>query len=523
MAQNGSADYQTFNGFIDDVRIYNRALSATEVMQLYNLGAATKVDTSSKVTLKTGLVGYWTFDGKDTSWKAGTTNDLSGNNNTGHLISMSTTTSPVVGKIGQALKFNGASGYVNVNSTAGDMTTNSFSLAFWVKGAINSSSSGRLVNKRTGSLGYEVYFPTNGGYPFGYIGTTTPCAGSCDFGGFSDKVILDKKWHYVVAIFNRTTNKINGYIDGALQNTSVDISAMLSASISNSTNLTIGDASGGGNYYFNGSLNDVRVYNRALTSAEITQLYNLGAGTHIASSPTVATTTCSNGLSCGLVGYWTMDGKDTKWTSAYAGTITDKSGKGNTGTLTNMGRATSTVEGKIGQALKFDGVSNYVNVNDADSLSAWSGGAMTICSWLKITSKQTTTEVMVGKGTSNNYEYAQYVWTDNSIHFIMWQSSGSNYLTLSGSSMKLNQWNYACDVYNISATNKGVGYLNGIQVAATSTNVAGTLTNGTSPLNIGRRPDNAAGSYFNGFLDDVRIYNRALSATEITQLYDMGK
>ncbi len=50
-----------------------------------------------------GLVGYWPFDGKDINWTANTTADVSGKGNTGTLVGMSTTTSPVMGKMGQAL------------------------------------------------------------------------------------------------------------------------------------------------------------------------------------------------------------------------------------------------------------------------------------------------------------------------------------------------------------------------------------------------------------------------------------
>src|SRR5271166_3575658 len=58
-------------------------------------------------SLSNGLVGYWTFDGAVTNWSTGQILDISGNNNTGSLIGMSTTTSPVAGKIAQALQFNG--------------------------------------------------------------------------------------------------------------------------------------------------------------------------------------------------------------------------------------------------------------------------------------------------------------------------------------------------------------------------------------------------------------------------------
>src|SRR3989344_7600965 len=69
------------------------------------------------LTTGSGLVGYWTFDGKDTNWGTNTTNDMSGQGNTGTLTNMSTTTSPVVGKIGQGLFFPDQSEVNITNST----------------------------------------------------------------------------------------------------------------------------------------------------------------------------------------------------------------------------------------------------------------------------------------------------------------------------------------------------------------------------------------------------------------------
>ena len=66
-------------------------------------------------------------------------------------------------------------------------------------------------------------------------------------------------------------------------------------------------------------------------------------------------------LEQGLIGHWTFDGKDTPWSSATAGTAIDRSGNGNNGTLTNMTRAGSPTIGKLGQALNFNGINDYVD------------------------------------------------------------------------------------------------------------------------------------------------------------------
>ena len=127
----------------NDFHVYNRALSASEVLQLYDMGSAGHstpreappgiVSTSCSSGLTCGLVGYWTFDGKDINGTAATTTDRSGNGNTGTLVNMSATTSPVVGKIGQALRFNGTSQYVNGGTGASLNLTGNQSYSVWIK------------------------------------------------------------------------------------------------------------------------------------------------------------------------------------------------------------------------------------------------------------------------------------------------------------------------------------------------------------------------------------------------------
>jgi Concanavalin A-like lectin/glucanases superfamily len=94
-----------FSGKIDELRIYNRTLSPQEIALAYAVGTA-NIDhasaptTSNAAPLSSGLVAYWPFDGNTINWRTNTVSDISGNGNTGTLNNMSTTTSPVAGKIG---------------------------------------------------------------------------------------------------------------------------------------------------------------------------------------------------------------------------------------------------------------------------------------------------------------------------------------------------------------------------------------------------------------------------------------
>jgi hypothetical protein len=91
-------------------------------------------------------------------------------------------------------------------------------------------------------------------------------------------------------------------------------------------------ASGG---YGNISIDDVRVYSRALSTGELTRLYNTGASTKIDVPLQVSTNTCNNNISCGLLAYWTFDGKD-----MAGGSLKDISGNGHTGTTLNIASST---------------------------------------------------------------------------------------------------------------------------------------------------------------------------------------
>src|SRR3989344_5209907 len=126
---------EAFRGSLDDVRIYNRALSPTEVAELYKTGAAEIGH--SNVGISDGLVGWWNFDGPSMDWRKNQVADKSGQGNTGTLVSMSTTTSPVAGQIGQALKFDGVDDYVTtpINNFR-DAYPPPHSYCFWAKTSV---------------------------------------------------------------------------------------------------------------------------------------------------------------------------------------------------------------------------------------------------------------------------------------------------------------------------------------------------------------------------------------------------
>ncbi|MDP3956971.1 MAG: LamG domain-containing protein, partial [bacterium] len=226
-------------------------------------------------------------------------------------------------------------------------------------------------------------------------------------------------------------------------------------------------------------------------------------------------------VASGLVGYWSFNGKDTKWTSSSAGTVTDLSGKGNTGTLTSMSQSTSPTPGKIGQALKFDGSTNYIDIPASGSLSL--GTSMTVSIWFN---RQATTanQALV---TSNKYYTAGFngnwllrVTSGSALAFASYDGQSNEEWKEFAFTINNNVWNHA--VVSINGTTATM-YLNGVaSVSGTLNHTKALINAGVSGMRIG--DDLAwANVFFNGSIDDVRMYNRALSADEVAAFYNAGR
>jgi hypothetical protein len=253
---NGSTTLnEVFRGTIDDARIYNRALSAQEIAQLYKLGTVNAAH-SSITTLNSGLVGYWTMDGGSINWGANTITDLSGQGNTGTLVGMSTTSSTIPGKTGQALFFNGTSQSI---SLSGVSVTGPATWSFWIK--LNSTSlvAGyrNILNFSTNGDG--IYIPPSSTllYFEGVTGTHT----------FSSITFTDTLWHLITCTRD-SNNNINCYKD-----------AVVDANVpTRSGTITVKNIGMDVNHpvVSNINLDDVRVYNRTLSYQEIQQLYLMG-------------------------------------------------------------------------------------------------------------------------------------------------------------------------------------------------------------------------------------------------------
>ena len=285
-ANNCTTNTQPFGGLIDDVRIYNRALSQGVITRLYNIGAASKISTTRKDALSSGLVGHWTFDGQDMAGERAY--DRSGQGNTGLLTSGPTRT---LGRIGQALSFDGSDDFVDIfNSQTVPSTfqtignANNYSLSAWIKTskAANGDEGFWFCESTIIELRDEDA-NTNTPFSFG-IEDTFLCLGrsvsDAEARFLGTIAINDGRWHHVAISVNGVTAVAGFYLDGVFD-VARSLTAGSNVSVGTQTsNMQIGVRSRDGGQrdenLFDGLIDDVRIYSRALSPAEITRLYNMG-------------------------------------------------------------------------------------------------------------------------------------------------------------------------------------------------------------------------------------------------------
>jgi PKD repeat protein len=182
-------------------------------------------------------------------------------------------------------------------------------------------------------------------------------------------------------------------------------------------------------------------------------------------------------------------------------TTGDASGRGNNGATAG---ATWTTAGKNGTALSFDGIDDWLTVADSTSLDLSS--AMTLEAWVKPDMVSKPWQTLFVKEGAGTFSYALYATAGGTSQVNAWWTEADN---LYVSPIPQGTWSH------VAVTSDGTTmriYLNGVQVGTTP--VGGTLPNTSGPLRIG---GNAVwgNEFFDGTIDDVRVYNRALSASEV--------
>ena len=261
-----------FSGAIDDLRFYNRALSDSEVQQLYAYESVL-----SCVSPPSGLVGWWPGEGN--------ANDIAGTNNG----ALSGGASFASGEVGQAFSFDGVNGSVVVPDSSSLRLTNQLTIEAWINmRAANAAQS--IVSKVGGSGG-------NNGYSVSLVENTlqglfnSPGGSWPQFAVTSASLVVAGVWNHVALTYDQSAMKL--YFNGVPVATNVIGPHPINTS---SSNLRI---SGDDNLhvYFDGLIDEPAIYNRALSASEIAAIYAAGS-TGKCSVPVITS------QPRGQVGYW---------------------------------------------------------------------------------------------------------------------------------------------------------------------------------------------------------------------------
>jgi len=421
-----------------------------------------------------GLVGYWNLDeGEGT-----TANDHSGNNNHGTMMWMATSTPTggwTDGQIGKALEFDGGDDYVE-KINASNLASSQGSISLWINPYDDASRhplelwqveyTDYLLISHVSSAFY-FYIEDNNDYK---VQVNT----SADF--------PQNAWYHFVVTQDGGGIKI--YVNGAKQSLTItDDSSYWTSHLSNIT-AWIGKSSWA---KFYGLIDEVRVYNRALSAGEVGRLYKLSK------------TKMGRVSETGLVGYWPFE----EGTGTIAG---DHSGQANNGTRYGTGTSTWWTMGKRGTGGQFNGSDDYVDMGDVLDIT----DTVTIGVWVKYDAK-TSFRTIVNKGTSyglrtNGDEVRVYLDTAGS-PWADWPCTVSY-------TIPLDEWLHIA--YSYDGTNTNI-YVNGRAELSNCTGESGAIVADNIALTFGQDGENQW--WFSGIIDEVRIYNRALSAAEISDLY----
>ena len=327
-----------WDGGIDELSIDGRALSCNEIATAWQGGAVGFSNIAGDASPADGRAGRWQGEGNS--------NDSAGTNN-GTLGGGATATA--AGVIGQAFSFNGATNaIVDLPSTANgnlDITGNQFTIQTWVyqtdgtqtNGVANGSQ--MIFWKHNGAAaGYQLATFSNG-IPEIEIATTN--SGNAFVVGSAALPL--NTWIHLAATYDGANIRLyqNGVPIGSTPATGNIVHSNWDASIGNAA--TVHD------YAFKGRIDELNIYNRALSAGEIAATYNavsVGNSSLFAD----ATTSIANRIS-----QWRGDGSAADSIASNAGTLVN---------------GATYAAGPIGQAFSLEGVDDYVNVSSSAQLES---------------------------------------------------------------------------------------------------------------------------------------------------------
>ena len=553
-----------WNGEIEQVRLYTSMMSLTDVQDIYNNskpGSLPSLKTSSDLTTESlsfpsgaTTTALWDFNG-DSVADPTTYNGVD------------TSMTYTAGKFGECAEFNGSSSKIDVGSGLNNST---FTVSVWFKTSYSGGTQTLINNggQNSGETGYYLGILSSGYYRFG---TSASGSGSITVDGTA--ALNDDTWHHIAVSYTAIgigTSTYNIYVDG------VEVSSGSNGTFTGTATRPtwIGQFSytPSAIEYWNGKIDQIRFYTSALSSQQIYDLWQKenDIQTHFSSTDPADTTPANTdilvfkegsgeitfkndsppGAEVGMLRYNSTLGqmehfnsggwKDfTNNTPSTLATLDYPAGKGamalyqlqtNTNDISTNYNATNVGSNIIfGGAGKWNATgSAYFNGSSsvatmANSSTAFNLQEFTYSIWINPSSLQSG--CLFG---NYNYSHQGYVISLQSSGVIEYYwtcvscpgGSPTNNLQSSGT-ISLNEWTHVCCTFSSTTGDKRI-YINGVldnsvNLGAGYTMQFGSVTN----TSFGQlRSHDTVTYYYHGLFQQIRIYNTALSATDVNLLYN---
>jgi len=496
----------TFGGLIDELSLYNRALSSNEIAAIYNAGSAgkCKVIAADCVSPPVGLVGWWPGEGN--------ASDIVGGNNGTLLDGVSFGG----GEVGQAFLYGTTNAGVKVPASPALNVGlgNGLTIEGWINPASLATreyiSEWNDGNTNQGVVPYGVQLFILGPGELG-LGAGN-LYGDVYGGGQSHEIaapggtIATNKFQHVALTYDKTSGIARLYCNGVV----VAQQNLGSFTPLTSYDFYIGRRPDQDFRSFSGKIDELSLYNRALSSNEIAAIYSAGS----AGKCKAIAADCVSPPT-GLVGWWPGEGNASDIVGGNNGMLLDGVSFGG---------------GEVGQAFLYGTTNAGVKVPASPALDVGLGNGLTVEGWINPASLATREYISEWNDGNTNQGVVPYGVQlfilqpgelglgAGSLYGDMYGGGQSHEIAAPGGTIATNTFQHVALTYDKTS---GVArlYCNGVVVAQQN---LGSFTPLTSyDFYIGRRPDQDFRS-FSGRIDELSLYSRALSSNEIAAIYSAG-
>ncbi|MBI4661234.1 MAG: right-handed parallel beta-helix repeat-containing protein [Verrucomicrobia bacterium] len=428
--------------------------------------------TGNGVTELGGLIAYLPFNGN--------ANDESGSGHNG-IVNGATLTTDRFGQPNRAYQFDGKTQFIELaDSKSLNFSTGGFTLSAWIA-YTESGWAGHIISKHFSYAGAENgYFLALGSNAVAFFMNSLMWLGTTE-------TYNDGRWHQTTAVYDGATMFL--YVDGVLKDSQARGSPK-----ANDMSITIGKATDAG--YFTGKIDDVRIYSRPLSGAEVSTLYDTEFAADCVEPP------------AGLVGWWPGEGSFLNVAATNHGVP--------------LG-GVSFASGKVGLAFSFANDSDRITIPH-DPLFDMQAPGFTSEFWMKGAKNQPQDHYLVVDKSHG--------WVDSTGWFFQgFSSSGRIAFAIGlggGGDRNYPEVTSTIDVsdgvfHHVAGTWDGSTIRLYVDGALQGEAALSTPANNTRPVNLGYSwGGGSPNRFFRGQVDELSIYRRALTVSEVQTLSNAG-